>query len=230
MKIKKMIWILMLAAVMAISMAFVGCAPQEDEEKEPTGGGATLESIEIELEPTKTQYVAGETFDPAGMMIVAIYSDDSEKDVSLDDITWDKTGALTVADTAVVISYEGKTAEVAITVIEASNEILFSFLGTGDEARFYADGRIIAGNGGALGAYDQYGDAAIPYLAGTGTWSWDGKDLHITINGTDIDPTKNIANGYEFTFTSADGQFTIPLECSYDVWSAVLKDGVPMPA
>ena len=77
-----------------------------------------LVSIAITAPPTKTKYVAGENFDPAGMEVTAHYSDRSEQVVS--NYTFEPTRALTTADTSITVSYtEGNqtaTTTQAITV------------------------------------------------------------------------------------------------------------------
>ena len=72
-------------------------------------------SIAITAQPTKLQYAPGESFDATGMVVTATGADNSTLDVTTL-VTLDKTGALTVEDTKVVVSWEGKTAEIAITV------------------------------------------------------------------------------------------------------------------
>jgi len=76
-----------------------------------------LDSIVVSTLPTKTKYEAGETFDPTGMVIKAKYSDYTYEDVT--DYTIDKTEPLTVLDTEVTISYQGKTVVVPIEVGKA---------------------------------------------------------------------------------------------------------------
>ena len=82
------------------------------------GGGIKLTGIAIMTPPTKTAYNAGETFDPAGMVVMATYSNGAT--LSNPSYTFSPAGALTVDDTAVTITYtEGgvtKTATQAITV------------------------------------------------------------------------------------------------------------------
>lgn len=82
------------------------------------GGGSTvtLSGIQITTPPTKTSYLVGESFDPAGMVVTAVYSDGnhvelrpSQYAVSIDD-------PLTLSSTTVTISYQGKTATQRITV------------------------------------------------------------------------------------------------------------------
>ncbi|MCR5250030.1 MAG: bacterial Ig-like domain-containing protein [Lachnospiraceae bacterium] len=79
---------------------------------------AELTGIEISKLPDKTEYTAGELFDPKGMTVIASYSDGSSIEVS--NYSWKPSGALKVNDTAVTVSYRKndvtKTAEVAITV------------------------------------------------------------------------------------------------------------------
>ena len=78
----------------------------------------TLENIEITNHPTKTTYEEGEKFDPTGMMVVAIYSDNTRAVIT--NYTYSPEGSLKTTDTKVVISYTEKnitkTAEVNITV------------------------------------------------------------------------------------------------------------------
>ena len=77
-----------------------------------------LRSIAVTTQPAKTVYAIGETFDPAGMVVTATYSDGSAAAVT--DYTTAPTAALTVSDTAITISYTEnavtKTATVNITV------------------------------------------------------------------------------------------------------------------
>ena len=78
----------------------------------------TLENIEITNHPTKTTYEEGEKFDPTGMMVVAIYSDNTRAVIT--NYTYSPTGSLKTTDKKVTISYTEdnitKTAEINITV------------------------------------------------------------------------------------------------------------------
>lgn len=82
------------------------------------GGGIKLTDIAITTPPTKTAYKAGETFDPAGMVVMATYSNGAT--LTNPSYTFSPAGALTAGDTAITITYtEGgvtKTATQAITV------------------------------------------------------------------------------------------------------------------
>ena len=80
-----------------------------------------LKEITITTPPIQTEYKSGENFSPAGMVVTAVYEDESSKAVT--GYTWTPAGKLSEDDKTVTISYtEGevtKTAEVAITVKES---------------------------------------------------------------------------------------------------------------
>ena len=92
----------------------------------------TLSSIAVTTAPTKTNYTAGEKFDPAGMVVTATYSDGTTKEVT--DYTFTPNAALTTNDARITISYtEGedtKTATQAITV----NALEYNITVTGGKA------------------------------------------------------------------------------------------------
>ena len=82
----------------------------------------TLKSIAITTQPSKTEYEVGDTFDPAGMVVTATYSDDSTKVLDAKDYTYAPNGALAATDTKITVTYKDgevtKTADVSITVNE----------------------------------------------------------------------------------------------------------------
>lgn len=80
----------------------------------------TLEKIEISSQPNKLIYNEGEKFDPSGMVVKAIYSDNSK--MILSNYEYTPKGNLSKNDTAVIITYQGKTATVNITVLEVKQE------------------------------------------------------------------------------------------------------------
>lgn len=75
-----------------------------------------ITEIKVEVQPNKTNYVVGETFDPTGMKVVGYWN--TNKKTNISDYTYDKTGPLTLDDKYVTISYENLTCKVAITVTE----------------------------------------------------------------------------------------------------------------
>lgn len=80
----------------------------------PAPGETVLERIEVTRMPTKTEYTEGESFSRSGMVVTAYYSDGTSSPVL--GYSVDKTGALSVGDTTVTITYREKTTTVAITV------------------------------------------------------------------------------------------------------------------
>lgn len=79
---------------------------------------AYLDSITVNAEEATTTYTAGELFDDTGLVVTAKYTDGTTDTV--DDFTYSPTGALTVDDTTVTITYTEngiiRTADVEITV------------------------------------------------------------------------------------------------------------------
>lgn len=86
---------------------------------------AELSAIEITKEPDKVVYLAGESFDPAGMVVTAKYSDETTKELTAEDWTYDNakltlTDGVYEASKNVKISYTDgdvtKTANQKVTV------------------------------------------------------------------------------------------------------------------
>ena len=66
----------------------------------------TVESIEIVQIPDKRIYKEGEVFDKTGMIVKAIYNDGTES--IIDNYLIDKIMPLTIYDSEITISYQGK--------------------------------------------------------------------------------------------------------------------------
>lgn len=85
----------------------------------------TLTTIAVTTQPTKTTYIAGESFDKTGMVITAAYSDSST--VVVTDYSVSPSGALAASNTTITISYtkDGitKSADVTITVNDKVNAV-----------------------------------------------------------------------------------------------------------
>ena len=86
--------------------------------KSELGAAAQIASVTLKSRPTKLEYKAGETFDPTGMVVVAVYDDLSE--ITVTDYTVDKT-VLAMGDSQVTISYGGSSAVVYISVSSADS-------------------------------------------------------------------------------------------------------------
>ncbi|MBP5559418.1 MAG: chitobiase/beta-hexosaminidase C-terminal domain-containing protein [Bacteroidales bacterium] len=112
-----------------------------------TGSNVTwnLESISITTPPTKTVYTAGQSFDPAGMVVTGHFVDADDatntKDEAVTGYTITPDGALAVSDTQVTITYQGKTATQNITVnaAPAGNDGSLEHPYTVSEVRAYMD-------------------------------------------------------------------------------------------
>lgn len=63
----------------------------------------TLTAVEVSGTPTKTTYVAGESFDPAGLTVTGHYSDGLDKAIT-EGITWSTPAPLTSGQTSVSIT------------------------------------------------------------------------------------------------------------------------------
>mgnify|MGYP004566973999 CR=1 FL=1 len=74
----------------------------------------SVTKLEITTPPTKTTYKAGNSFDKTGMVVKATYLDNSQKEITDYEIT--DGDVLKNGQTAVTISYEGKTVTQSITV------------------------------------------------------------------------------------------------------------------
>ena len=96
-----------------------GCGKTDTIADEGSAGHGNLASISISTQPTKTSYKAGDKFDASGMTVTASCEKAGCPGYEVNGYTVDKTDALTKADTTVTVSYEGKTATVAITVAPA---------------------------------------------------------------------------------------------------------------
>lgn len=113
---KKRFTSLFVALVLVCSalVALVAC-------KEP----AVLTEIQVKSEPTKTTYIAGETFDSTGMVITAVYDDESTKDLQTTDWTFSPDGALTTSTRTITISYtEGEVTKTVRQAITVTNDVV----------------------------------------------------------------------------------------------------------
>ena len=85
----------------------------------------TLDHIAVTTPPSKTAYKYGETFQPAGMVVTAYYTDETSRAVT--GYTYSPTGALAMNNTTITISYtEGsvtKQTTQAITVAKVLESI-----------------------------------------------------------------------------------------------------------
>mgnify|MGYP000082725527 CR=1 FL=1 len=138
----KKLAVFVLSVILALGSFSVlaACNSNDDPNLPPE---KTVSSIEVTTPPSKTKYVAGESFDSTGMVITANYSDKTSAPVT--GYTVDKT-TLSVSDTTVTITYEGKTCTQAITVSAATEErvvkITFTEPSSGATLKLYDNGKL----------------------------------------------------------------------------------------
>ena len=89
---------------------------------------ADLQRIDVTTQPTKTTYTEGETFDKAGMVVTAYYTDGTSKPVA--NYSTSPTGELSLSDTTITVTYTEngitQTDTVDITVETANITITYN--------------------------------------------------------------------------------------------------------
>ena len=88
----------------------------------------TLTKIEVTTQPTKTAYTVGETFDPAGMVVSAVYnrregSPDETEALKSTDYTLSNNENLAAGTQTITITYKEKIATVDVTVTAAKTAL-----------------------------------------------------------------------------------------------------------
>ena len=87
------------------------------------GGGIKLQSIAVTTPPTKTSYLSGETFDPAGMVVTAIYSNGAK--LAATGYAIEPSGPLSDGMTSVTIRYtEGGRSVTVTTPVTVSRAVI----------------------------------------------------------------------------------------------------------
>ena len=82
-----------------------------------------IDNIAVKTKPEKTDYIAGEHFDPTGLVLTVTYDNGETEDVAYtaanaSEFTFSPDIALALTDRSVIVTYGGKTAAQAITVRE----------------------------------------------------------------------------------------------------------------
>ena len=101
---------------------------EEEVQKEITLTSSKLTNVTIKTPPVKTEYTAGETFDPAGLYLQATYTDTYSDGTQKENIEFIdcETGAVTFTGTdfaeagtkTVTVTYKGKNATFSVKVTE----------------------------------------------------------------------------------------------------------------
>ena len=114
-------------------------------------------SIAVSVQPTKTAYTYGETFDPSGMVVTATYASGATADIPLVDLTFEPE-ALTTDTTQVVVEYAGASTTIGVAV--SPKEVAPALTLTGAENLVY-DGvphepGVVARDGETVIPVDEY--------------------------------------------------------------------------
>lgn len=86
-------------------VVILSCDNSCKAEETPKSEKVTLASIDVTSNPTKTLYIAGETFNPDGMVVKANYSNGSAKELKSGEYTYSPSARLTENNTKITISY-----------------------------------------------------------------------------------------------------------------------------
>ena len=122
----------------------------------------TLLSIEVATMPNIVEYTVGNVFQPKGLTINAIYAENYVETVT-EGYTYTPDGELAVTDTAIVVSYQGKTVSVPITVIDPSEVIENTYIFEAENANLSG----IVNNGTFKGqALDCYNIVDVAHASG----------------------------------------------------------------
>lgn len=156
---KKSFMSILLAGTMMFST--VGLTACQLFTQEQTPPEVTLENIEL-LGEYKISYTVGESFSTKGMVVKAVYSDNTSKYVS--NYTYAPSGALSLTDDTVTVTYENKTANIAIEVNEPESGVVEDTFATPKVGLSYTVGGINAATGEFYQG-EQADDTAIAALA-----------------------------------------------------------------
>ena len=152
----------------------------------------SLNHIAITTPPSKTAYIEGNVFDPAGMEVTAYF--DNGTYAAVTGYSVDQSGPLSTSDTKVTVNYGGKTVEQAITV--AAKSLDHIAITSAPIKTEYIEGQTFKSDGMAVTAYYDNGTNE---LAAGFTWKPDTglaiADTKVTVSLTYEGVTKTADQG-----------------------------------
>lgn len=185
-KTRKITIALLLAAVMTVSLlAVVACS-----------GSKAIDSIEVTTPPTKTDYIVGETFDPAGMVVSVVYENGKTKVLDASEYSYSPTGALAINHKSIAITYEqdGQTYKAA-QPITVHNKIVSGEIRHYPNKTSYMPGQKFEPDGMVVYVvYENGEDKEVAITSSNATYKMDG----LTTDDTSLTVTYQ---GYKFTVT-----------------------------
>ena len=151
------------------------------------------QSIEITRPPEKTEYQAGETFDPTGLAVKVTLSDGTTLEPETEALTFSPAEGLTAADTVVTVQYEDVTAQIEVRVsgLEGDGSRNSPYLLKTQEDLFLLDEWVTAGEDQAGLYFQLTQDIEI-----TDSWNGIGDENH---------PFSGNFNGRKFQITIPEG-------------------------
>lgn len=91
----------------------------DEQNKHWCNPSVDVASIAVTTPPSTTTYNVNDLFSTTGMVVTATYKDGES--AAITGYSYAPTGGLKTTDTKIVITYQGKTCEQAITVTEEQN-------------------------------------------------------------------------------------------------------------
>ena len=167
-----------------------------------------VSEIQVSQNPTKTSYVVGQSFDPAGMKLTVTKNDNSEETITITDssdanqegVSWEPEDGFTeTGKQTVTISYEGKTTEIKVDVIARALESISAAYDS--PGKTYYEGDKFDPNGLTVTAHYNDGTSAQvtedytysdgPLAAGqqTVTITYQGKTATVSVNVQKVEVT-----------------------------------------
>lgn len=102
--------------IIALGMAFIGCAPSTPPDSDNDQDEATVVSIALNTDGVKKEFNFGEAFTYEGLKVTATMSDETTKDVPLADCRVSTPNTEAPGNRNVTVTYSGKTARYNVTV------------------------------------------------------------------------------------------------------------------
>ena len=153
-----------------------------------------LVGIEIASNPDTIQYYEDEDFDPAGLVVNAVYSDGTKQAIADTDYEIEDPDMSTAGEVDVIVTYEGKTASFKITILEDYIVAIAVYkqptkVEYERNEAFSSSGLVVAGQfaSGAVSDVTAYCTLSEPDMSEPGT-----KTITISIAGTELTASFNI--------------------------------------
>ncbi|MCD8215504.1 MAG: bacterial Ig-like domain-containing protein, partial [Clostridiales bacterium] len=149
-----------------------------------------VSSISITTQPTKTDYIVGQSFDDSGMAVTAVYTDGTKAKIDNDLLTYTYSGGSSYfSDTDgeyITVSYAGKTADTDTLTVKEKTAVSIAVTGIPSNLNFYTNETYTAKYSDGLdtvynnGSYDgQY------YLSNTLISRLEDDGLELTVHYND---------------------------------------------